>query len=127
MLSIILSITLSGVKGEDGGSTDDVAGPSTSAGQLAAASKSEDGSSKQDKGEEEEEEVDETDIVLSLEDLEEAAYKEYEAGSYSPPRITDPEKLLELRVSTCRVTCSCVLMCEGGGRAVKIVPGEWSG
>ena len=43
--------------------------------------------------------MDESEIVLTLEDLEEASYKEYEAGGYSPPRITDPDKLLELRVS----------------------------
>jgi hypothetical protein len=37
------------------------------------------------------------DVVLSMEDLEEAAYNDYEAGNYSPVRITDTEKLLELQ------------------------------
>ena len=37
--------------------------------------------------------------MLTMEDLEEASYKDYEAGSYSPPRITESDKLIELQVS----------------------------
>ena len=86
-----------GVKGDDAGpSTEDAAipAPSVDAPSTSGAGEKEE----EKKAEDEEEEVDESEIVLSLEDLEEASYKEYEAGGYSPPRITDPDKLLELRV-----------------------------
>jgi len=79
-----------GVKGEEG--TNDAAGPSTS------TALTEDLTTEDKEKEVDEEEVDEEEeVVLTMEDLEEAAYKDYEAGSYSPERITEPEKLIELQ------------------------------
>ena len=69
---------------------DAVASSSTSGVEKAKASAGE---------EDEDEEEEETEVVLSMEDLEEAAFKDYDAGGYSPPRITDPEKLIELQVN----------------------------
>jgi len=55
------------------------------------------GETSKDEESEKPEEPDDEEVVLSMEDLEEAAYNDYEAGSYTPPRINDPDKMLELQ------------------------------